>query len=88
MTNEEMMKTVANGLDGILVNLSDYYQDMSLNERHSVEGRKLGTLLSVLSSAFDIVEFRHSADAMNEIAEELMACGGQCETIANMMEGK
>ena len=88
MTNEEMMKTVADGLDNILVNLSDYYQDMSLNERHSVEGRKLGTLLNILSSAFDIVEFRHSAGAMHEIAEELMAYSDSCEEIANKMEGK
>lgn len=41
MTNEEMMTTVAVGLDNILVKLSDYYKDMSLNGRHSLEGASL-----------------------------------------------
>ena len=88
MANEELIKTIADGLDGILAKLSDYYSDMSLNGRYSFEGRKLGLILGILSSTFDITEFRDNADAMNEIAEELKAYAEQCETIANMMEGK
>lgn len=88
MTNEEMMKTVACDLDSILVKLSEHVQDTGLKERNTIEGRQLITILNVLSSAFDITEFRHSADAMNEIAEELKAYGESCEEIASMMEGK
>ncbi len=88
MTNEEMMTTVAVGLDNILVKLSDYYQDMSLNGRHSLEGRKLGLILGILASTFDITEFRDNADAMREIASELKTYAMNCENVANAMEGK
>ena len=86
MTNEEMMTTVADGLDSILVKLSEHVQDMGFKERNTVEGRQLITILNVLSSAFDIVEFRRSANAMDEIGEELTDYGEQCEIISRMMK--
>lgn len=88
MTNEEVMTIVADDLNSIRVKLSGYVYNMGIEERNTIEGRQLITILNVLSSAFDITEFRHSADAMNEIAEELKAYGESCEEIANKMEGK
>ena len=88
MANEEVMTTVANDLDSILVKLSGYVYNMGLEECNTIEGRQLITILSVLSSAFDIIEFRHSADAMNEVAEKLKEYGENLEGIADKMKGE